>query len=313
MALTGEKTVRFHNDPGTYVAHYTRFETAVDLILRNKSLRLGPLSATNDPRETKTWHFAVGTSRSHENSPSSAELKELSKRNVDFDRILKHGCKVLCVSQDAEKAFKQDIPDRAYGKPRMWAQYAGNHSGVCLILDKESLHETLETTFASRQTLTSGPVEYGDFHDVRSPGWMNHMDAFQLSADDIATHGLESVLHRHRDKHLKVFFFRKNKDWESESEYRWILLGETNEPEFIPIDKALRAILLGVDFPLNRLAEIRDYCQKNDTCLSRIIWLNGMPGVHWFEPHQLSAPEYQKGLQMHALIPPGLTIGCTRT
>lgn len=294
--------MRFHNDPDHYVAHYTQCKTAVDLILKNRHIRLGPLTATNDPRETKTWRFAVGTSGHYEISPSSKELDALSKRNPDFDRILKHGCKIFCVSQDAENAFKQDISNRSYGKPRMWAQYAGNHTGVCLLFDKLILHKTLESTFG-QQNIWCDPVQYGDFHDVGVPGWMEHMDAFQLSADDIGTYGLETVLRKHREKHYRVFFFRKNKDLEQESEYRWIIRGNTNDPEFIPIEDVLRAILLGIDFPIDRLPEIHQYCMETDTCLSRIVWLNGMPGVHWFEPNQLSAPEYQELLKMHALIP----------
>jgi hypothetical protein len=116
-------------------------------------------------------------------------------RNIDFNSVLRGGCKVFCVSQDAENAEKLDFSQRSYGKPRMWAQYGGNHSG----------------------------------------------DAFQLSGDDFATLGLETVLHRHRDKHMHPLFFRKDKDWKAESEYRWIIRGETNEPEFIPIEHVLRA------------------------------------------------------------------------
>jgi hypothetical protein len=70
--------MRFHNDPGTYVAHYTRAEIALDLILKNNSLRLGPLSATNDPRETKTLSFALGWSFEAVNSPSQNDLRALA-------------------------------------------------------------------------------------------------------------------------------------------------------------------------------------------------------------------------------------------
>jgi hypothetical protein len=303
--LTGKVTMRFHNDPGHYVGHYTRYETAVDHILKNNTLRLGPLKATNDPRETKLWHFTVGRSLSHENSASSEELETLAGRYVDFDKLLKDGCKILCVSQDAANAYKQDISDRAYGKPRMWAQYAGNHTGVCLLFDKQVLNDTLEKEFG-HEMIYSGSVEYGNFHDdVGTPGWVKHWEAFQLSADEIKTHGLEKVLHEHRHKHYRVFFFRKNKDWENEAEYRWIVRGDTNDPVFIPIQDALQAILLGTDLPIERLGEIHDYCIANETCLSRIIWLNGMPGVHWVQPDQLSAPEYQDVLRMFALIPRG--------
>jgi hypothetical protein len=292
--------MRFHNDVGHYVAHYTRLETAVDYILKNRSLRLGPLTATNDPRETKTWLFALG--RGSFSSLSSDELKNLAKRNVEFDKLLKHNHKVLCVSQDAEDTWKLDFSKRSYGRPRMWAQYAGNHSGVCLLFDKQALHQAIEKAFG-HEAIYFGPVEYGDFSDVRTRGWAEHMEAFMLSGDEIATDGLENVLRRHREKHHRVFFFRKDIDWEHEREYRWIVRGDTNDPVFIPIEDALRAILLGIDSSPGRLTEIHAYCKDTDTCLSRILWMNGIPSVQWFQASDLSAPEYQRVLEFHALIP----------
>ncbi|MGD8971812.1 MAG: DUF2971 domain-containing protein [Desulfobacterales bacterium] len=225
--------MRFSNDTGKYVAHYTRLDIAVDHILKNKSLRFGPLIATNDPRETQMWQFAIGTSRSKENSPFSEKLKLLAKRNPDYNRLLKGGCKILCVSQDEEDALKLDFSKRACGKPRMWAQYAENHRGVCLLFDKHILHETLEKNFG-RDALFCGSVAYDNFHDIISPGWPEHMNAFMLSGDDIAADGLENILRRHRDKYHDFFFFRKNKDWASETEYRWIVRVNSNDPVFIP-------------------------------------------------------------------------------
>jgi hypothetical protein len=126
----------------------------------------------------------------------------------------------------------------------MWAQYAGSHTGVCLLFDKQVLNDTLVREFG-HEMIYSGSVEYGNFHDaVGAPGWMKHWEAFQLSADEIKAHGLEKVLQEHRHKYYRVFFFRKNKDWENEAEYRWIVRGDTNDPVFIPIQGALRAILL---------------------------------------------------------------------
>jgi len=250
------------------------------------------------------WHFGVGTSRLTENSPSPEELKMLATHNPDFNRLLKHGCKVLCVSQDGENVSKLDFSNRAFCKPRMWAQYADNHRGVCLLFDKQVLQETLENEFGC-EALFCGSVAYDDFHDVISPGWPAHMEAFMLSGDDITRDGLETVLRRHRDKYHDVFFFRKNKDWEHEAEYRWIIHGDSNNPEFIPIEKALRAILIGIDFPIERLSEIHEYCEHTDTSLSRIVWQNGMPLVQWFEANQLSSPEYKKVLEFYALIPDG--------
>jgi len=300
--LPKERTlnIRFHNDPGAYVAHYTRTEIALDLILKNNSLRLGPFSATNDPRETKTWGFAIGASRER----PSADVEALANRNADFDRILKHGCKILCVSEDAANTWKQNVAGRCFGKVRMWAQYTDNHTGVCLIFDKEALDQTLKSTLRSRGMLMSGPVKYRDFwDDIGSTDWIAHMDAFMLSANDIASRGLENVLRSARNKHIQTFFFQKSKDWESETEYRWILLGEMDEPEFVPLDDSLRAILLGIDFPQHRLAEVHSYCRQYQAHLSRIVWINGMPGVHWLAPDELSAAEFQRIRSMFGLNP----------
>ena len=292
--------MRFSNDPGYYVAHYTRLETAVDHILKNRTLRIGPLLATNDPRETKMWNFSVGSSGSV-SSPSSKELEDLAHHNYDFNKILRNGYKVLCVSQDAENAMKMDFSDRSYCKPRMWAQYAENHRGVCLIFDKQVLHKTLEQKFG-QDSLIFGNVLYDNFHDVRSLGWPKYMDAFSLSGDDIKKYGLEITLEKHREKYLDVFFFWKNKDWEHEAEYRWIVSGKNNEPEFIQIEDSLRAILLGVDYPMERLDEIYEYCRNTNTYFARIVWRNGMPVVQWFEPNNLDSPEYELALKHYSLI-----------
>lgn len=286
--------MRFHNDPGVYVAH---------LILRNNSLRLGSLLATNDPYETMMWVFSIGSSWSVQKPLSSAEVTNWAERNPDYNRIIRHGCKVLCVSEDAKNAGKLDSHERAYGKPRMWAQYGGNHTGVCLLFDKQALNNVLQKHFQGSQSVMSGSIEYGDVHESCHPAWLDYMEAFHISGDKLAASGLENVLRSHRDKHMQMFFFRKNRDWESESEYRWIVRGKTNDPEFIPVDDALRAILLGANFAPARLAEVHEYCKRTDTCLSRINWWNGKPFVYWFEPNQLSAPKYRDVLQRAGLLP----------
>lgn len=292
--------MRFNNDPGYYVAHYTRLDTALNYILENRKLRIGPLIETNDPKETKMWRFGVGSSYTSKYSPSPKELEELASHNIDFNRILRNGYKVLCVSQDAPNAMKIDFSDRAYCKPRMWAQYAGNHQGVSLIFDKQILHETIESKFGC-ENLYYGAVAYGNFYDVRTAGWDKHMDAFLLSAEDIVKEGLDIALSHHREKFHDVFFFQKNKDWEHEAEYRWIIRGQTNEPEFIPIEDSLCAILLGIDYPVKHLQPIHEYCKETNTFLSRIVWANGMPVVQWFDPKDLGSPEFKDVLNHYSL------------
>jgi hypothetical protein len=280
--------VRFSNAPRVYVAHYTRCCTALDKILKSNSLQLGPLCKTNDPRETQTWQFRV------DNKDSCS-----SRENEKYNRILKYGCKVLCVSQDDENASGPDICLRCFAKPRLWAQYARKHRGVCLIFDKVTLAQTLNNEFGA--ALKSGAVQYGIVPGSR--GWATSRGAFNLSSGDIARRGADELLRDHRNEHYGAFFLLKDKDWESEAEYRWIVFRETDEPVFISVRPALRAILLGVDFPARRLSDVHRYCQQYDASLSRVLWDNGMPRVHWFEPKELSDPQCQKHLKQYRLIP----------
>jgi hypothetical protein len=295
-------TFRFHNDVDTYVAHFTRHDIALDLILKNRSLRLGPLSVTNDPRETTSWSFAVGTSWS-EDAAKGPDVKELARKNPDYNRLIRSGCRILCVSEDAKNTSKLDIHNRSYGKPRMWAQYGGNHAGVCLLFDKKILEKEITDRCGPTETLICGKVEYGDYFEVsNSISWMRYMDAFHLSGDQIIKDGLEATLLRHRDEFKDVFFFQKNKDWENENEFRWIIRGDSNEPIFVRIEDSLRAILLGAEFPDDRLGEVHQFCSEYRAYVARIFWLNGRPGVDWVPPNEIETNRYKEIAEFYRLL-----------
>ena len=46
-------------DIDRYVYHYTSRDTALQHILATGKIRLGSLSKTNDPHETKSWRFGI--------------------------------------------------------------------------------------------------------------------------------------------------------------------------------------------------------------------------------------------------------------
>jgi transcriptional regulator GlxA family with amidase domain len=53
--------IEYANDPSLYLYHYTSSDTARK-ILESGSVRLAPYQNTNDPKESKDWHFSVGMS-----------------------------------------------------------------------------------------------------------------------------------------------------------------------------------------------------------------------------------------------------------
>lgn len=273
-------SIPFHNDVGAYVAHYTSADTALDLILSSNRIRLGPLAATNDPRETTMWAFAVGESGGDPPGSRVPGLEELAAKNVDFNQLVRGGLHVLCVSEDTPGSFKLDFHHRSYGRARMWAHYGGNHSGVCLVFEKSLLDRSIRDRCSPDEEVLGGKVAYEDSFDVGAGArWHRHMQSFMLSADEIREVGLQSALVRHRDAYADVLFFQKGSDWETENEYRWIVRGPG--PLFVPVDVSLRGILLGCDFPPDRLAEAHRYAEMYDAHLARILWVNGQPFVQW--------------------------------
>src|SRR2546423_10786553 len=121
-------------DPERYLYHYTRHDTALEYILPSLKLKLGIFANVNDPRESKAWFFTLICPTESPNNDEFFKLQE------DATRIVKGTCKVLCLTRDnpiISRDMPHDVFGRGYAHSRMWAQYAGNHKGVCLILDKE--------------------------------------------------------------------------------------------------------------------------------------------------------------------------------
>ena len=51
---------------------------------------------------------------------------------------------------------------RGYTHPRMWAQYASNHTGVCLVFDKELIKISINHDFRNMGQLFEDSIVYKD-------------------------------------------------------------------------------------------------------------------------------------------------------
>ena len=79
--------------------HYTQHDIALKHILPEGTLRLGPFSQTNDPREAKTWQFSTLSNNHpirHTYLPPG-RLYDLC--HEESDKIIKQGVKVLCLTR----------------------------------------------------------------------------------------------------------------------------------------------------------------------------------------------------------------------
>ncbi len=255
--------------PNRYVFHFTRGETLLDYILPKRELRFSPLGLINDPRETQERAFAIQGGRSIDDDSWCDEMKEIV---VEANKLLQKNYKVLCVTCNDPALCRKTAFGRGYSHARMWAQYSDKHKGSCIVLGKEALDKEICKKFGV-ENVYNGTVKYTD------RPLQEDSQAFQLSYKSIQRNGLEKTLEDHTDKHFDAIFLRKNLDWANEWEYRWILKSKSNGHEFVSVVDAIKAVFVSIDFPRERLVDLKGYCENLRIYGGEIKWPNGYPAL----------------------------------
>jgi hypothetical protein len=255
-------------EPDRYFYHYTTREAALGSILATGQIRFGLIRYVNDPRESKEWLFSFTGGAGHH---------DLVKLIQQIALLSQSTTKVLCLTRDDPEAIS-DLGSEDYGRgwahSRMWASYASGHSGVCLVFEREPLRRSIEETLLGKGALYAGDVTYADYAS-------DEIDAFNLDFDKIDDVGLEIVLADHIETYHPILFFRKNADWATECEYRWLFRNDTPSPEFVPIHDSLRAVIVGHSFP-QADRDALDHLVSNfgGAVIGRCAWHNGHPTIH---------------------------------
>lgn len=201
------------------VCHYTKREIAIEKILSDRKLRFSELINSNDP-----WEYKKNIGISIE---EIEDIFPAYRQNAQIFQLVDKVKSISFTMDDKEKKCFENI--------LMWAHYGENHRGICLIFDEYKLCELFENdeSFVNRR-LKEKEVSY-----VNSAEKIN-----SNKKDDDAITFLK--------KYEKPLFYTKNEAWSYESEYRLMLFPDNNEPgdTFLNgIDKALVAIILGMEYP----------------------------------------------------------------
>jgi len=253
-------------DPDQFVYHYTTRDTALEFILPERRLKLGLFGKMNDPRDAKALLLGL--------SNAVSDGFECRRIITYAGQKLKNVCKVLCVTRD-DPQFCQggNVLCRGFAHSRMWAQYANNHDGVCLVFDKQKLNEAVTQGLGYKGRVFHDLVKYkNNYFDGPAPP--------PLDYQEITSKGLESYLDEYVDQHHQALFFHKNTDWEAEWEHRWVLRGNDEQEEYVYIENALIGIFLGVDFPRVYMPLVK----RHGIPFLRIYWNNfGIPAFE--HPH----------------------------
>lgn len=257
------------------VCHFTKAETAIDKILLENKLKIGQLRYTNDPRESRTkepllFHrsdLPINT------DPKGIELK--SKISAESQRIQLDEWKVLCVSLHRARIKSKD-PNYAvynlhvrngYSNPAMWAHYTENHKGVCLIFSGKALHQNIQNELGDKCKIFNGKVKYSINHKLTST------PAIAIKSLDM---NIEDAVRKHFFTYCQELFFHKHPSWEYEKEYRWLLHSKEESNQFVSIQNAIKAVIVGSDFPKEMEPPLREICKELGIPAGKMDWFNGI-------------------------------------
>lgn len=161
-------------------------------------------------------------------------LNDLNEKELNFgffdsflplqiERYIVENCKLISFTRD----YNRFGENKGINHPRMWAQYAGNNTGACIVINekkfKEINSEILKKAFCKMEN-----VKYKDF--IFNGEY----------EDDVEPKNFIK-------KEYKKLFFLKHVDWKNENERRLFYIGDEN---FISINNCIEYICLGNRFQL---------------------------------------------------------------
>jgi hypothetical protein len=171
-----------------YIFHYTKRESAYK-ILENDQFKFSCFRTLQDPMENK---MIVSLSGFSEN-----ELQQELEESVKYDEILKN-TQVLCFCKNSEL-------EPNCMKSRMWSQYGDEYKGMCFVFSKKEFKQFLEERYSKDYFIFDKDVSYRSFKEIKRPcGFKNAYEYIQ--------------------KYYEYLFFTKDKDYQEENEYRFVLV-----------------------------------------------------------------------------------------
>ena len=192
--------------------HYTKSESFFK-ILENMTLRPGDFKNLNDLNEANIYNLYTNS----------------WKKIFDIEEYIKNKCNLICFTKNYEVKERIDI-QKGTNRPSMWAHYAENNNGVCIILDKQKFVEINKTILDN--------VFY-KFEDVEYE-FKNGVDERDLQTNNSPEDFIK--------QNYRKIFYLKHKDWESENEHRLFYIGV--KKEFSILD-CVKYIELGNKFVSN--------------------------------------------------------------
>lgn len=186
--------------------HFTKFDSFMK-ILEDMTLLPSSFGKLNDMNEGNV---------------SNMNMNENFKIMYNAEKFIKERCHILSFSQNYNVC---DLGHEGTNHPAMWAHYAENSNGICIVIDKDAFIKKnkaiLDTHF-----YRFGDVEYSIFN----------------TPDDENIKYKANTIEEFIKNNWKVLFFLKHKDWENEDEHRLFIMDYEGK---LSIDGCIKYIVLG--------------------------------------------------------------------
>jgi hypothetical protein len=225
--------------------HYTSAQAAA-IILATGKLRLSPYPKTNDLWETEPHSPTLS-------GPMGDDIDAAFSLWEELDRHLRLHTKVGCLTRDfvpAADILNRDAA-RGWSHLALWSHYGDKYAGVCLRLDQDKLLESFLRHSEPASFAFHGPVRY--LNGQNSASTISGVDLGQVKE-----FGADAAALAYAAKNKDPLFFRKHSDWAYESEYRLVLLNQSDDYDHIDIRDAVTGVVLGNRFPEQNLRMVQE-------------------------------------------------------
>jgi hypothetical protein len=210
-----------------------------------------------DPREYKQW-FPPAVGFGDFNEP----------RYVDASarlNLLRSEFKLLALTVDSDDS-NEDVYGRGFARSRLWHDYAGRGSGVCLVLRKDDAVRTITEQLESLGRAAYGAVRYENKRISQE---------ITLGFEELAG-DLDAIADRIAESYLEPLFLTKNTEWESEREYRFVVRSRS-EYEFVDIAACLHAVCRGPGSFRRAEQALGHFARELGIALGYVEWNSNRP------------------------------------
>jgi hypothetical protein len=253
--------------PGGWLAHYTSADIALSHILPSMRLRASKYERMRDPAENKDLHFGWHGALSEAVAATPAEAWAVASLSMDLVNDIRANTHIISFTRDCEESESPNPFSCCWSRPRMWEQYGGNHTGVCLVFARHALEERCRSA-----RFTFGEVDYARDSLLTAPDALVLADPAMGSPDR-----WRAAVDAHISRHMRPLFFLKGDDYGSEYEFRIVMGTSTREFHYVPLGAELQAVVVGTLFPPEALPRLESLCHERALRLWRVEWVNSRP------------------------------------